>query len=59
MHRTLDTVIGRTREAAAALTNNNRLKPAAHVDQAKSSVRRAVDRARRTVTGGSPNGKQA
>ena len=40
----IDRAVGRVKEALGALTGNERLKSAGRVDQAKGSVKSAVDR---------------
>ena len=40
----LDKTVGRVKEALGALTGNRRLKTQGRVDQAKGSVKSAVDR---------------
>jgi len=40
----IDRAVGRVKEALGALTGNRRLKRAGRVDQAKGSVKSAVDR---------------
>jgi uncharacterized protein YjbJ (UPF0337 family) len=47
----IDKTKGRVKEAAGALTGNRRLKNEGRVDQAKSSVKNAVDRIADTVAG--------
>jgi uncharacterized protein YjbJ (UPF0337 family) len=47
----IDKTKGRVKEAAGALTGNRRLKNEGRVDQAKSSVKNAVDTVADTVAG--------
>jgi uncharacterized protein YjbJ (UPF0337 family) len=47
----IDRAIGRVKEAAGALTGNKRLKDQGRVDQAKGSIKHAVDRVTDAVTG--------
>jgi uncharacterized protein YjbJ (UPF0337 family) len=41
----IDKAVGRVKEALGALTGNKRLKNDGRIDQAKGSVKHAVDRA--------------
>jgi uncharacterized protein YjbJ (UPF0337 family) len=50
-NRNVDTAIGRVKEALGALTGNKRLKDEGRVDQAKGSVKHAVDRVGDMFTG--------
>ena len=43
-NKNFDTVIGRVKEAVGALSGNRRLKDEGRVDQAKGSVKNAVDK---------------
>jgi len=45
-----DKAVGRVKEAVGALTGNKRLKSAGRVDQAKGSVKAAVDEAADALT---------
>ena len=49
----IDKAIGRVKEAVGALTGNKRLKDEGRVDQAKGSVKNAVDNVADAVTGSS------
>jgi uncharacterized protein YjbJ (UPF0337 family) len=49
----IDKAIGRVKEAFGALTGNKRLKDEGRVDQAKGSVKNAVDNVADAVTGSS------
>jgi uncharacterized protein YjbJ (UPF0337 family) len=42
--RSIDTTIGRLKEALGALTGNKRLKDDGRIDQARGSVKHAVDK---------------
>lgn len=42
--KNIDTTIGRLKEALGALTGNKRLKDDGRVDQARGSVKHAVDK---------------
>jgi uncharacterized protein YjbJ (UPF0337 family) len=53
-----DTVIGRVKEAVGALTGNKGLKREGRVDQAKGSVKSAVDRVGDAVSGSSADAEQ-
>jgi uncharacterized protein YjbJ (UPF0337 family) len=53
-----DKAKGRVKEAAGALTGDGRLKNEGRVDQAKSSVKNAVDTVADTLTGRKRNKKQ-
>jgi uncharacterized protein YjbJ (UPF0337 family) len=57
-HKNVDKAKGRVKEAAGALTGNRRLKNKGRVDQAKSSVKNAVDTVGDTLTGRKRNKKQ-
>jgi uncharacterized protein YjbJ (UPF0337 family) len=46
-----DQAKGRVKEAAGALTGDQRLKREGHADQAKGSLKKAVDRVAETVKG--------
>lgn len=54
-----DKAKGRVKEAAGALTGDRRLKNEGRVDQAKSSVKNAVDKVVDTVSGRKRNRKQS
>jgi hypothetical protein len=43
-NKSFDTVMGRVKEAVGALSGNRRLKDEGRVDQAKGSVKNAVDK---------------
>ena len=47
----IDKATGRVKEAAGALTGNKRLKDEGRVDQAKGSVKDAVDKVADVLTG--------
>ena len=47
----IDQAKGRVREAAGALTGDSRLKREGHADQAKGSLKKAVDKVAETVKG--------
>jgi uncharacterized protein YjbJ (UPF0337 family) len=47
----VDKAKGRVKESAGALTGNSRLKNEGRVDQAKSSIKNAVDTVADSVTG--------
>jgi uncharacterized protein YjbJ (UPF0337 family) len=57
-NKNFDTVIGRVKEAVGALTANKGLKRDGRVDQAKGSVKSAVDRVGDAVSSGSSSGEQ-
>jgi uncharacterized protein YjbJ (UPF0337 family) len=57
-NRNLDRAIGRIKEAAGALTGNKRLKDEGRVDQAKGSIKHAVDKVADVVTGHSSDSKR-
>jgi uncharacterized protein YjbJ (UPF0337 family) len=57
-NKNLDTVIGRMKEAVGALTGNKGLKRDGRVDQAKGSVKGAVDRVGDAVSSGAASGEQ-
>ena len=46
----IDKAVGRVKEALGALTGNKRLKDNGRVDQAKGSVKRAVDKVADVLT---------
>ena len=46
-----DQAKGRVKEAAGALTGDSRLKREGHADQAKGSLKKAVDKVAETVKG--------
>jgi uncharacterized protein YjbJ (UPF0337 family) len=56
--KNVDKAKGRVKEAAGALTGNRRLKNKGRVDQAKGSVKNAVDTVGDTLTGRKRNKKQ-
>jgi uncharacterized protein YjbJ (UPF0337 family) len=47
----IDQAKGRVKEAAGALTGDRGLKNGGHVDQAKGSLKKAVDKVAETVKG--------
>jgi len=47
----IDQATGRVKEAAGALTGDSRLKREGHADQAKGSLKKAVDKVAETVKG--------
>ena len=47
----VDQAKGRVKEAAGALTGESRLKREGHADQAKGSLKKAVDKVAETVKG--------
>ena len=47
----IDQAKGRVKEAAGALTGDKRLKREGHADQAKGSLKKAVDKVAETVKG--------
>ena len=49
--KNIDQVKGRVKEAAGALTGDRGLKNEGHADQAKASLKQAVDRVAETVRG--------
>ncbi len=49
--KNIDRAKGRVKEAAGALTGDQRLKREGHVDQAKGSLKEAVDKVAKTVKG--------
>jgi uncharacterized protein YjbJ (UPF0337 family) len=49
--KNIDQAKGRVKEAAGALTGDQRLKREGHVDQAKGSLKKAVDKVAETVRG--------
>jgi uncharacterized protein YjbJ (UPF0337 family) len=49
--KNIDKAKGRVKEAAGALTGNQRLKDEGRVDQAKGSAKNAVDKVADTLTG--------
>jgi uncharacterized protein YjbJ (UPF0337 family) len=57
-NKNVDKAKGRVKEAAGALTGNRRLKNKGRVDQAKSSVKNAVDTVGDTLTRRKRNKKQ-
>jgi uncharacterized protein YjbJ (UPF0337 family) len=50
--KNIDKAKGRVKEAVGALTGDRRLKNEGRVDQAKSSVKNAVDKVADILTGG-------
>ena len=54
----IDKAIGRVKEAIGTLTGNKRLKDEGRVDQAKGSVKDAVDKVADALTDSTKNGKQ-
>jgi uncharacterized protein YjbJ (UPF0337 family) len=57
-NKKIDKANGRVKEAAGALTGDRRLKNEGRVDQAKGSVKNAVDMVAATLTGRRRNKKQ-
>ena len=49
--KSIDKVKGRVKEAAGALTGDRRLKKEGRADQARSSVKNAVDKIADTLSG--------
>ena len=49
--KNIDQAKGRVKEAAGALTGDQRLKGEGHADQAKGSLKKAVDGSRRNASG--------
>ena len=49
-NKSFDTVMGRVKEAVGALSGNRRLKDEGRVDQAKGSVKDAVDKVADVLT---------
>jgi len=49
--KNIDQAKGRVKQAAGALTGDQRLKREGHVDEAKASLKKAVDRVAETVKG--------
>jgi uncharacterized protein YjbJ (UPF0337 family) len=49
--KNIDHAKGRVKEAAGALTGDRRLKDEGRIDQAKGSLKKAVDRVAETVQG--------
>jgi uncharacterized protein YjbJ (UPF0337 family) len=49
--KNIDQAKGRVEEAAGALTGDQRLKREGHADQAKGSLKKAVDKVAETVRG--------
>jgi uncharacterized protein YjbJ (UPF0337 family) len=49
--KNIDQAKGRVKEAAGALTGDQRLKREGHVDQGKGSLKKAVDKVAETVKG--------
>jgi uncharacterized protein YjbJ (UPF0337 family) len=47
--KNIDQAKGRVKEAAGALTGDQRLKREGHADQAKGSLKKAVDKVAETV----------
>ena len=50
---------GRAKEAAGALSGDNRLKNEGRVDQAKGSAKKTVDKVADTLTGRNADNKRA
>jgi uncharacterized protein YjbJ (UPF0337 family) len=50
-NKNFDTLMGRVKEAVGALSGNKRLKDEGRVDQAKGSVKSAVDKVADVFTG--------
>jgi uncharacterized protein YjbJ (UPF0337 family) len=55
--KNIDKAKGRVKEAAGALTGNRRMKNEGRSDQAKSSVKNAVDKVADILTGRNRNKK--
>jgi uncharacterized protein YjbJ (UPF0337 family) len=49
--KNIDQAKGRVKEAAGALTGDRRLKSEGHADQAKGSLKKAVDKVADTLAG--------
>jgi uncharacterized protein YjbJ (UPF0337 family) len=49
--KNIDQAKGRLKEAAGALTGDQRLKSEGHADQAKGSLKKAVDKVADTLAG--------
>ncbi len=49
-NKNFDTLMGRVKEAVGALSGNKRLKDEGRVDQAKGSVKNAVDKVADVLT---------
>ena len=49
--KNIDQAKGRVKEAAGALTGDQRLKSEGHADQAKGSLKKAADRVADTLAG--------
>lgn len=49
--KNIDQATGRVKQAAGALTGDRRLKREGHVDQAKGSLKKAVDQVAETIKG--------
>jgi uncharacterized protein YjbJ (UPF0337 family) len=56
--KSIDKVKGRVKEAAGALTGDRRLKKEGRADQARSSVKNAVDKIADTLSGRKRNKKR-
>jgi uncharacterized protein YjbJ (UPF0337 family) len=56
--KSIDKVKGRVKEAAGALTGDRRLKKEGRADQARSSVKNAVDKIADTLSGRKRNQKR-
>lgn len=56
--KSIDKVKGRLKEAAGALTGDRRLKNEGRADQARSSVKNAVDKIADTLSGRKRNKKR-
>jgi uncharacterized protein YjbJ (UPF0337 family) len=56
--KSIDKVKGRVKEAAGALTGDRRLKKEGREDQARSSVKNAVDKIADTLSGRKRNKKR-
>ena len=54
----IDKAVGRLKEALGALTGNKRLKEDGQIDQAKGSVKDAVDKAADALTGNAGDGSR-
>ena len=56
--KSIDKAKGRVKEAAGALTGDRRLKNEGRADQARSSVKNAVDKIADTLSGRKRNNKR-
>ena len=58
-NKNIDKAKGRAKQAAGALTGDKHLKDEGRVDEAKGSVKDAVDKVADTLTGRKKNKRQA